>query len=499
MNIKSVKLFIMSVLTASLLFSQTAFSKELAEPSGETENGGYLESMMKMINEEYKGDITDEKLMEGALKGMFATMDPYTEFYTPDEAESFFNSINGSYEGIGLTIDKENNNVVVKGVFPGSPAERAGIAVEDRIAEIDGKSVGEMTVEDVSGIMKGAEGTKVTLGIVAADGTEIRKLEIKREKITVNPVSYKINGDIGYIRIDIFNMNMDEYLTKALAEIDKKNIKEIILDLRDNPGGEASQAVEAARKFVPEGLITKLDFKSENKADVEYYSYLKEKKYEVAVLVNNNSASASEILAGAIQDTGSGTLVGTRTFGKAKVQSLIPLLTPKTYEKYKSQLGIDVVDAAEMGSKYNIIPKDDELIGWTKITTGIYTTPKGRMIDTVGIAPDIYVENTKEINDVKLDSVKKLGKKLKPALNSKDPEVEDAEKILKICGYDVGTPDNEFDNKTFEAVKKFQKDKGMFPYGVLDFTTQQALNEGLDKLLSEADKQYLKAVEILQE
>ncbi len=495
MNKKIAKLIIVPLLITSL-YGQAVFSEGNVEKA--SSDSDYLKSMTEMIKGNYNGEISEKALMEGALKGMFGTMDPYTEFYTNEEAEEFLGTIDGSYEGIGISMIKENNAVLVDTVYPDSPAYKAGISSGDRIVEVEGKDTASMTVNEIAAQIKGPAGTKVTLGLIKAGGTQITRVEVSREKISISPVHYEIKGDIGYIKIDIFNMNVDEYLTRALKEIDSKNITRLILDLRDNPGGEVSQAVAAARKFVPEGLITKLDFRSEDNRDTEYYSYLKDKKYKMAVLVNKNSASASEILAGAIQDTNAGTLIGTKTYGKAKVQNIYPLLTPEAYEKYSKRLGVNVVNAFDLEKKYGITPKEEEIMGWAKITTGMYTTPKGRMIDLEGITPDIIVENTGLIKGIEVMRVEKLSKSVKPSLNSENTEVCSAEKILKMCGYDIDTPDNKLDSKTFNAIKKFQKDNNMFAYGVLDFSTQQKLNDRLDKLVGEADIQYLKAVEYLK-
>lgn len=495
MNKKLIRLLFVPLLIISL-YGQTGFSEENTDKS--SSGFDYLKGMSEMIKGSYNGETSDKALMEGALKGMFGTMDPYTEYYTNEEAESFFGTMDGSYEGIGISMIKENNAIMVDDVYPGFPAYKAGISRGDRIAEVEGKDTASMTANEVAGLIKGPAGTKVVLGLIKAGETQLTKVEVAREKISISPVQYNIKGDIGYIKINIFNMNVNEYLTKALNELDSKNIKKLILDLRDNPGGDVSQAVEAARKFVPEGLVTKLDFRSEDNTDMEYYSYLKEKKYKMAVLVNKNSASASEILAGAIQDTSAGTLIGTKTYGKAKVQNIYPLLTPAAYEKYSKKLGVNVVNAYVLERKYGISPQEDEIIGWAKITTGMYTTPKGRMIDLKGIDPDISVENTALIKGVEVGTVGKLAKITKPTLSSESVQVLCAEKILKMCGYDVDTPDDKLDSKTFKAIKKFQKDNKLFPYGTLDFSTQQRLNDKLDKLVEGADMQYLKAVELLK-
>ncbi|MCX7748642.1 MAG: S41 family peptidase [Clostridia bacterium] len=492
---KKARVLLTTLFVICVLFSQNGYTED-AGAVGQS-SMEYLKSVMDMAKEKYKGDISDEKLMEGALKGIFASMDQYTEYYTKEEAETFFNDIHGSYEGIGIMVAKVGEFVEIIKVFPASPAEKAGISSGDKIVEVEGKNMVGASTDEVVSLIKGEAGTKVTIGIVKKGQTKVSKLQVAREQIKINPVTHEIKGDTGYIKLEVFNSNADEYMTKALDEMDKNNIRKIILDLRDNPGGEVGQAVAIARKFVPEGLITKLDFKSEDIKDEEYFSYLKKTKYKLVVLVNKNSASASEILAGAIQDTKAGTLVGTKTFGKAKVQNLLPLLTPEAYKKYEEKLGVKIVAGDDLG-KYGIQPTESEIIGWAKITTGLYTTPKGRMIDLEGLKPDISVNDPEISGGVDINSIQKVSKTSKITLKSEGNDVYNAEKILKSLGYDVGTPDMKYDDKTLYQVARFQKDNKLFPYGVLDLTTQKLLNEKLDKLVAEKDKQYAKALELLR-
>jgi carboxyl-terminal processing protease len=176
--------------------------------------------------------------------------------------------------------------------------------------------------------------------------------------------------------------------------------------------------VEVARRFVPEGVITKLAFKSEGTPDIIYSSELKELKYKLAVLVNGMTASASEIIAGAVQDTNSGVIIGTRTFGKSKVQNIIPILTPSAFKKYEQQLGVKLVDAYDLLRYYGVVPFDSEIVGWTKMTTGEYLTPNGRVIDGVGIEPDIFVEDPIAVLGINIQTVQFLQKKIKPGLGS---------------------------------------------------------------------------------
>jgi len=457
----------------------------------------YLEKVFEMVKENYNGEITDDELLEGALKGMFNTMDPYTVYFTKNEADSFLTGLGGTFEGIGVAFEKYGDYVVVTKVYKSTPAESSGIIPGDIIVSVDGKSIAGMPVEQVQSLILGKSGTKVVLGIKRTGEKNMLEVEIIRAKIKISPVIYDIRGDIGYIKIESFNSNTDQFLTEALDVMDNKKINKIILDLRNNPGGEVSQAVAAARKFVPEGLITKLDFKSEKIPDQEYYSYLKESKYKLAVLVNGMTASASEILAGAIQDSGAGKLIGTKTFGKAKVQNIVPILTPEAYKKYEQQFGISTVDAYEITAAYGIELKNDEILGWTKMTVGVYITPKGRMIDEKGLNPDITVEDPKLIDNIDINSIEKLSITVKPTLGSVGYDIYNAEKILKILGYEVDDPDTRLDEKTYKAIHEFQRDNGLFPYGVLDFTTQKVLNEKLERIILLNDKQYAKAVEIL--
>lgn len=499
---KSLKRILLSLAVFCILITGPgiACAEEATTQEKEILFSDYFKSMMDMAQDKYKGEITEKQMLEGALKGIFSTMDSYTVYYTVEESQDFFTDINGSYTGIGVVMSEVDGKIVIDKVYPSSPAEEAGIKKGDVIAQVDGKSVENLSLEEVAGLIKGPSGTKVVIGVLRNGTDGVIELEVTRRQIIINPVTHKIEGDIGYIKLESFNSNASKAMEEALKQMDKNNIKKIILDLRDNPGGDVGQAVSIARKFVKKGLITKLDFKSESQKDEEYYSYLEELKYKLVVLVNENSASASEILAGAIQDTGSGILVGTTTFGKGKVQNLYPILTPEAVEKYRKETGETFVNGYDLLEKHGIYPSDEEIIGWVKITTGEYYTPNGRMIDGVGLEPDVYVENEPEGKYKILEGVEKLRKVTKPSLNAQSEDVLNAEKILSALGYDVDTPDNLMDEKTVKAVAEFQRDCGLYSYGVLDFATQQALNDKLDELLlvKNKDKQYEKAVELLE-
>jgi len=499
MRVRNRKLILLFAIVLCVIFLQQTLVYGVSQSSEGNIDTEYLTSVINMISNKYRGEIDGKKLMEGALKGMLSTLDAYTTYFDSEETDEFYNDMEGSFEGIGVTLEKRSEYVVVIKVFSASPAEKAGIIPGDRIISVNGKSIVGASVEEATSLIKGKAGTKVDLEILRGEKNEVLKFKVYREKIEISPVEYEIKNGICYLKIESFNANTDKYVTRALEEADKENVTKIILDLRNNPGGEVGQAVAVAGKFVPKGLITKLDFKSEDIMDLEYVSELEEQKYKVAVLVNGLSASASEIVAGAIQDTGTGVLIGTKTFGKAKVQSIIPILTPEASRKYETKLGVRVVDGYDLMVKYGIFPQDDEIMGTMKITTGVYSTPKGKMIDEVGLTPDIIVDDPELVNGIDINSLQKLSVTWKPDLNDNGIDIYYAEKILKALGYDVDTPDTFLDEKTYQAISKFRTDKKLYPGGVLDFTTQKALNAEIENLILKYDRQYAKAVEVLNE
>jgi carboxyl-terminal processing protease len=479
-----------------LLFGQSAFA---ADTANDQRNQQYLQSVIDMIREEYKGTPTDDTLIQGALKGLLGSLDPYTTYYTPKEADTFVGSITGVFGGIGVTLELSGDYVVITKVFQTSPAEKMGIIQGDKIVEVDGKSVVKVTPDDAATLIKGNPGTKVKLGILRNGSNTVKYFEIAREIIKVNPVTYEIRNGVGYIKLEMFNENSDEYLTNALAEMDKNKITKLVLDLRDNPGGAVDQAVLVAKKFVPKGLITKLDYKSDQYPDVVYNSDLEKTKYKLAVLVNGMSASASEIVSGAIQDTGAGKLIGTKTFGKAKFQGIFPILTPEAFEKYSKQTGSKTVNGYDLENQFQITPAKNEIAGYTKMTLGLYYTPKGRMIDEKGLTPDITVADPKPVAEISVNNIQKLTKTSKTVLNGQGIDVYNTEKLLKVLGYKIGDLDTTLDAKTAGAIKSYQKAKRLTVNGSLDFATQDALNADFLKLIDKYDTQYSAAVKTLNQ
>lgn len=479
------------VVALLLTMSAQAFAADTTLSSGEfvTDTatvGDYLQGVIDIIKQKYNGDITDQQLISAAIKGMVESLDPYSTYFTQEEFDAFYNTFQGSVEGIGVQVIQDGDYVLVLKPFPGSTALQAGILPGDKIFEVDGINVVGQKLDDVVSKVKGTVGTKVKLGILRLGSK--RYIEVVRAKISVPSVSSYIRGDIGYIRIDSFTETTSMGVNEALSSFDKKKITKVVLDLRNNGGGLVDAAVSVAQNFVPKGVITTLKFKDPSQKDTTYTSSLEKLKYKVAVLVNQNSASASEILTGAIKDTKAGVVIGTKTFGKSKVQTFTPIITDEAFNKYNID-GKLSIDPYVNGHFSNIG-------GWIKLTTGMYYTPNGQSIDLKGIEPNIKVDNYK-IETIDVNSIEQLTASKPLALNAESIDVLNAEAILKLLGYSVDNPDIKLDSKTVEAIKKFQKESKINITGKLDITSQQLLNNKLNTLILKIDTQYSRAVQEL--
>lgn len=310
-----------------------------------------------MLEENYIGDFEKTDLADEMYESMAEAMgDPYTVYLTEKQMQAFIQDTGGTISGIGIVITQdENGNCFIKEVLENSPAEEAGIKAGDIIRAIDGKDVTGMSVIDISALTKGAKGTKIKI-TVERNGADM-DFEVERSNIDLQYVKSDVDGDIGYIKITEFTKLTANQFEDALKELKSKNIKGLIIDVRDNPGGMIDSVTQIADDLLPEGIITYTVDKNGNKKD--FVSAEGELDMPIAVLVNGSSASASELFAGALQDYGKGVIVGTQTFGKGIVQGLYSL-----------------------GDGSGI-----------KITIQKYYTPNGVCIHGVGITPDYVVEN----------------------------------------------------------------------------------------------------------
>ncbi|HOQ76248.1 MAG TPA: S41 family peptidase [Thermoclostridium sp.] len=458
--------------------------------------GDYLNSAVEFMQDMYYLDMDEEEALKAALKGIFGGLDPYSSFYDREESQRLTESLEGSFSGIGIAIERCPEGVRITKVYNGSPAEGAGLWEGDIILAVNGVSTYGKDADVVASEIRGEEGTTVTLTIQRQSSR--MDVAIKRGIVVINPVVWRIEGDVAYIHIDTFNSNTGRKFSEAMEQIKQAGITKILLDLRDNPGGFVDEAVDVARKLVPEGLITRLDFKSERLSDTEYYSSLKNSPYLVAVLVNENTASAAEILAGAIQDSGKGVLVGQKTYGKGVVQNMFSVLTPQAYAKYSRQYGLKFITEIEWLVYQGIFLSPNEILGTISITTGHYLTRNGRQIHGVGLAPDVEAANRTLPNGIDLMLVGRLTNDKTLTLNDYGNDVDQAERILRAAGYFEGVPDKLLDEETQAAIKKFQSSEKIRVTGNIDATTRDRLNMLLDTLRTQHDPQYVKGMEVLK-
>lgn len=311
---------------------------------------------LHIVKSRYVEDVPMDTLMTGAVKGMVASLgDPHSVYMDQKMFKEFMIETEGSFGGVGIVVGVKDKMLTVVSPIEGTPGDKAGIKSGDRIIKIDGQDTKDMTLDEAVSKIRGPEGSQVTLLI--SRGSEAPKdYTLTRSNIQIKTVSGKmLPNNIGYIRVSMFNENTANDFNRKYQELEKEGMKGLVLDLRDNPGGLLAESVKVANKLVPKGPIVSVVTKDGTRET--HTSNLEAVKYPLAVLVNGGSASASEIVAGAVQDTGSGTLVGTKTYGKGSVQTLM-------------KLGEDAV----------------------KLTIAKYLTPADRSINGIGIEPDVKVE-----------------------------------------------------------------------------------------------------------
>ncbi|MBO5242039.1 MAG: S41 family peptidase [Lachnospiraceae bacterium] len=313
------------------------------------------------INEYYLGEITKEDLETGLYRGILeATGDPYSEYYTPEELEELQESSSGIYYGIGayIGLDPKTQYCKISGVIEGTPAEESGLMAEDLIVKVDGQDTFGMETTEVVKLVKGEENTDVVLTIARTGEKDYLEITVTRRRVEAPTVNYEMLDDgIAHIEIMQFEEVTGDQFEEKLAKAREDGMKSLVLDLRGNPGGTLQSVVEVARALLPEGLIVYMEDKKGKR--VEYACDGKNQlDVPLVVLINENSASAAEILAGAIKDYEIGTLVGTTTFGKGIVQKVF-----------------GITDGSGM-----------------KLTISHYYTPKGNDIHKVGVTPDEELE-----------------------------------------------------------------------------------------------------------
>ena len=321
-----------------------------------------LQTLEKMVDQYYYlGEVTDDEFRDGVYKGLLSALnDPYSEYYTAEELASMMEQSEGIYYGIGayVSLDSATGLPKISGVIKNSPAEEAELRANDLIYEVDGKSTYGMSLTEAVAMIKGPEGTDVQLTLIREGESDYLELTLTRQRVESPTVEFSMEeDDMAYIQVTEFDDDTVDQFAEALSMARGSGAKGIILDLRGNPGGNLSTVVEMCQMILPEGMIVYTEDKNGRREEYESDGS-RELELPLVVLVDMNSASAAEIMAGAIKDYGIGTLVGTTTFGKGIVQQIMPF-------------------------------RDGSAV---KLTISAYYTPSGKNIHGTGIEPDVVCE-----------------------------------------------------------------------------------------------------------
>jgi carboxyl-terminal processing protease len=319
-----------------------------------------LAEVLERVKRDYVNPVDDHQLLQAAIRGMVSSLDPYSAFLDVDEYDEIKISSSGEYSGVGIEVSMEDEQVIVVTPLEGSPAAEAGIRTGDVIATIDGVPVNTTALTDTIGRMRGKEGTTVKIGILRQGNAEPLQFILKRSRVELHSVkSQMLEPGYGYVRIAEFSETTGDDVEKALAELRKHNgkpLKGLVLDMRNNPGGVLESAVAVADAFLDKGVIVTAKGRTpESKFEMDATPGDDLSGAPIVVLVNGGSASAAEIVAGALKDHHRAVLMGRTTFGKGTVQTVVPL-------------------------------SDNRAV---KLTTSLYYTPSGVSINHKGIAPDI--------------------------------------------------------------------------------------------------------------
>lgn len=423
-----------------------------------------IQTVYRLVQSYHKDGADLDTFVNGAIKGgLEALGDDYTNYFTAEEFGDFLNDLNGSFTGIGAYLEQDGNYVVVAAPIKGSPAARAGLATGDRILEANGTSLVGATTDKAVSLIRGEEGTTVTLKIERPLENRTFTLTITRAEITIPEVDSRMLEDgVGYIELASFGDDAVADFYKAVDELKAQGAKGFVLDLRQNGGGYLDAAIDIASAFVPKGQPVVYEV-GKNGKDV-HTSSGRLINLPVSVLVDGGTASASEILSGAIQDYGVGPLVGVKTFGKGTVQSILTLTGGA---------------------------------GGMKVTVAEYLTPKERHVHGIGLTPDYVVEQSKPDPE----RVAPMEFKRAMLLSTVGLDVLYLQYRLEDLGYNVDA-DGFYGNKTASAVKQFAEENGLDPEKGVDARFIEVLNEKVAEHLRTAqqeDVQLQKAVEVLKE
>ena len=430
-------------------------NRNASEPDG----AAILWEAIESVTKNYFYPVETEALIEGAVRGMVEHIDdPHVRFYDPKDLEEFLMETRGSYGGIGVRIIEANGNIVIFETFSGSPAERSGLSPGDRLLEADGYELTGQGINYAVELLRGPSDTTVDILIHRPGADEPIKLNVGRAEIQVSTVfSEMLEDGLGYIQISSFDGNTSSEFEEQFRDMEQRGLRNgLVLDLRNNPGGLVDQAVRIGEVLVPEGEIVRLVGR-DGEVKTTYYSTAVARPYPIVVLINEESASASELLAGALQDRGAALLVGKTTYGKASVQQLERL-------------------------------SDGSAI---LLTVAKYFTPSGHNIDKHGIEPDFEIDMPEILRYYRYFHPGRLEE------GDFGPEVEMLQLMLEQLGYRIEIT-GYFSGETSRVLSSFQINAGLERSGEFDDLTWVELRSALDVASRENDEQLEYAIEVIK-
>jgi len=364
-GLKKLLLLVVALMLGTGILYANVSSQESAEDArgflGNISELKELSDIMDIISENFVGEkeVNKKDLLHGAIKGMMQSLDdPHSTYFPAKEMKSFTEDMKGEYAGVGMVVSKRDNVLTVVSPIEGTPAYKAGIKPNDKIVKIEDKSTLDLTVDECVDILKGKPGTKVSITVLRENTGKTFEVELTRALIKLKYVQHKlIDGKIGYVKVTQFSEEVSKDVRKAVEDLKSRGMESMILDLRYNPGGSLGEAIKVSSIFVEKSPIVTVKDKhgNEEKYDRIGKAYT---DFPMIVLINEGSASASEIVSGAIKDYSRGLLLGEKSYGKGSVQNLVPL-------------------------------HDGDAV---KLTVAKYYTPSGTTIHKKGIEPDITVK-----------------------------------------------------------------------------------------------------------
>jgi carboxyl-terminal processing protease len=477
---RSVLVFVVLAIFASSLLTLTFFDPTVPVDKGSTPanlanapaSGGLtaqdikkLETTYDIIHNQYVTEINHDKIMDGAINGMLsATEDPFSTYMNPQDAKQFQENVDALFEGIGAEISIDNGKVTIVSPIKGSPAEKAGLRVNDIINAVNGEKLDGLTLNQAVAKIRGVKGTQAKLSIERSGITDPIDIIVVRDDIQMETVTGDmITPVIGKIEIRQFSVRSVEEFNAALVKLESKGMKGLIIDVRNDPGGLLDKVIHIAEPFIDKGKVI---VQTEDRLGKKYptVSELKEtvRKYPIVVLINKGSASAAEILAAALQQSANSKLVGETTYGKGTVQDM-----------FDKQLG----DGSNL-----------------KLTINKWLTPNGTWIHKKGIDPDLRISEPDYFN------VPPLSKKTTLRFDMNNDDVKNMQIMLAGLGFNPGRKDGYYNEETALAVKALQKSLNLKMTGEADLDTMNKLEKEVIAHIKDPknDTQLTAAITLLQ-